>query len=466
MRMRPRKGILIITCVLTVVTILVLYKTHRAVPFMMDDLWYSTMLSDETPITSFADIVKSQVWHYNNWGGRSITHGILQLTLLLGERGADILNVAVTFLLAAVACVVAQNKKLPAFWAALALMLGLNANWKMSMFWQAGAANYLYITVFILLFAWCYLRELPDKGKLFPGARTIFPVGKAAGVGRSESVPGAGVGRRESVPGAGVGRRESVPEAEAGSGRTAPGGRAENSAGNTIAGAEHMAAPEENQSGGETFLLPKPLPGIVLWILPLSVLAGWSNENMGPAVWLLSLAVIVLTAREGRRPSLWMILGNIGCLAGSILVIVAPGNFVRSARVESNEYGFLWQCFLRGYAESGAVAVHLFPVLLVLGFMAMLCMGVLKQELGRRNALLLLCALLSWGAMVLSPHYPDRATFGTMLLLICVILSLAKKVLCVRKDLAWMLWGITAFIWLRGMYYCGEFLAITWGWIK
>ena len=115
---------------------------------------------------------------------------------------------------------------------------------------------------------------------------------------------------------------------------------------------------------------------------------------------------------------------------------------------------------MRGYAECTAAAEYLFPTLLVLGFMALLCRGVLKQGLGRGNVLLLLCALLSWGAMVLSPHYPDRATFGTMALLLCVIVSLAKKLLDVRKDLAWMLWGMTALVWLRGMYFCGKFLAI------
>lgn len=380
---KSQKNMNYITAVIVLVSVLVVYRTHRAVPFMTDDLWYSTILSDETPITSFSDIVKSQIWHYNNWGGRSMTHGILQLTLLMGEGTADILNVVMTLLLSAMICVVARSRKLPAFWASMAMLLGLNANWKMSMFWQAGAANYLYITVFILIFVWCYLRELPESGGAAEGA---------------------------------------------------------------------VAA-------------SKRLPGITLWIVPIGILAGWSNENMGPAVWLLSLTVILLAVREKRKLPLWMILGNISCLAGSILVIAAPGNFVRSAQVESNKYGFLWRCFLRGYAESAAVTEHLFPTLLVLGFMAVLCKGVLKQELGRRNLLLLLCALLSWGAMALSPHYPDRATFGTMALLICVIVSLAKKILSARKDLAWMLWGITALIWLRGMFYCGEFLAITWGWI-
>lgn len=389
----------ITTGILILISAAVMYVTHRAVPFMMDDLWYSTMLSDETPITSFADIITSQIWHYNNWGGRSMTHGILQITLLLGEHAADILNVVMTLLLSFVICVMARNRTLPAFWAAMAMLLGLNANFKMSMFWQAGAANYLYITVFILIFAWCYLRELPESGVLVPGKRTPEPERKP--LGKDGAVPA-----------------------------------------------------------------PKHLWGITLWIIPLGILAGWSNENMGPAVWLLSLAVILLSVKEKRRLFPWMVLGNISCLAGSILVVAAPGNFVRSGQVDSNDYGFLWKCFLRGYAESAAIEVHLFPTLLVLGFMALICKGILRQPLGRRNVLLLLSALLSWGAMILSPHYPDRATFGTMALLICVIISLAKKIVSMRKDLSWMLWGITLLIWLRGMYYCGEFLGITWGWIK
>lgn len=415
MKERSCKIMWSITGVMILVSILVMYKTHRAVPFMMDDLWYSTILSDSTPITSFSDIIKSQIWHYNNWGGRSMAHGILQLTLLQGEQVADILNVVMTLLLSALICVVARNRRLPAFWASMAMMLGLNANWKESMFWQAGAANYLYITVFILAFVWCYLRELPESRGTVQGG--VSPASEG------------------SVP--------ALSEKMSVSGDCSYGGGSEDAA-----------------------VASKRLPGITLWIVPLGILAGWSNENMGPAVWLLSLAVMVLAVREKRRLSPWMILGNISCLAGSVLVIAAPGNFVRSAQVPSNEYGFLWKCFLRGYAESAAATEYLFPTLLTLGFMAVLCRGVLKQELGRRNILLLLCALLSWGAMALSPHYPDRATFGTMILLICVIVSLAERILRVRKDLAWMLWGMTALVWLRGMFYCGEFLAITWGWIR
>ena len=71
---------------------------------------------------------------------------------MAGEPAADLLNVVFMLLLAGMICLVSEHRSFPAFFAALSMMLGLNANWRMCLFWQSGAANYLYITVFILLF--------------------------------------------------------------------------------------------------------------------------------------------------------------------------------------------------------------------------------------------------------------------------------------------------------------------------
>ncbi len=389
MKHKNKKNIILCTaaCILTLISICVIYAVHKEIPFMMDDIWYSTKLSSEEPIKNFADIVESQIWHYFNWGGRSMTHALLQLTLLSGETAADILNVAVTLLLCFVICLNAGIKSgggMPGIFAALSMLLGLNANWKMSMFWQAGAANYLYITVFIMLYLYCYLRELDDADCLVS---------------------------------------------------------------------------EKGQPANKLF-------GITLWIIPLGILAGWSNENMGAAVWIVSLLVIIIKLREHSGISAWMILGNISCLFGSIMVIIAPGNFVRSAQIEENQYGLLWRCFLRGYAESTAMCDYLFPTVLLLVFVMIIAGPVLGLPIGRRNLLLAAAAILSWGAMVLSPHYPDRATFGTMVLLICVIISLMVKIIKSRSDLSVPIFIVNVLIWLRGMYFLGEYLAICWGWIQ
>ncbi len=393
-------------CLLLLLSGAVIYAVHREIPFMMDDLWYATRLAAEEPVENLRDIVEAQIWHYNNWGGRSMTHGLLQMILLTGERAADICNVLVTFLLAAVICLAGgclrgiQPGGAPgpmgagdcpkkewsggacALFACTAMLLGLNANWKMSMFWQAGAANYLYITVFIFLYLHCYLRELPGE------------------------------------------------------------------------------------SGGAAQGALRRLPGITVWILPLGLLAGWSNENMGPAVCLVSAAVTAWLWRKGRRPSVWMILGCLASFAGSAFVVLAPGNFVRNEQVPENQYGILWRLFLRGYYESRAALEYLFPVLLLAAAVLVIGVCVLKLPLGRRSMALLCCALLSWGAMILSPHYPDRATFGTMALLVCVILDMGRRSLRERRDLALPFGGTVLLIWLRGMYFLGEYLAIAWGWIR
>ncbi len=371
----------IVIATLLLVTAGVVYITHRAIPFMMDDLWYLTKLSTDTPITNLSDIIESQVWHYHQWGGRSMTHGLLQVVLLMGETAADILNVLVMFALGFIICKVADVKGkyalLCGVFAAISMLLGLNANWKMSMFWQSGSVNYLYSTPLILLFLHCYFRRL--QGDL--GKKTM----------------------------------------------------------------------------GNIFL------GIAMVFL--GVFVGWSNENMGPTAWILSLIVIYMVWKEEKKLPLWMIVGNIASLFGSVMCIAAPGNFVRSSQAPDSEYGLLWKLFLRGYGESKALLEFLYPTILILILMLILA-KVMGITVGRVNWLLLLGALLSWGAMVLSPHYPDRATFGTMAFIICVMISLGKKIVGARKDLWLPLMGGAAFVWLAGMYRLGEFMAITWGWIR
>lgn len=355
-----------------VVTSLVMFYVHRKIPFMMDDMWYSTNLATGEPLQGFGDIVESQVWHFNNWGGRTITHAMLQMILMGGELFADILNVVATLVLAYMICVIAEARSLWAILGAMTMMLAWNANWLMSMFWEAGAANYLYITSFILLFLWCYLRD--DTGKR--------------------------------------------------------------------------------------------LYGITCWIIPLGMVAGWSNENMGPMAWVLSLIVIIEHTVKKVKVRLWMILGNISCLLGSVLVVAAPGNFVRSEQVESLNYGVLWQFFLRCYAESNALLTWLFPTVLITVVLIFISVKFMQIEIGRKNYLLLLGAVMSWGAMVLSPHYPDRATFGTMILLICVAISLLQKMYQKSKDMSTYIMIFIGIMWIRGMFFLGEYVAVLWGWIK
>lgn len=364
--------------VLFVVGLVCMWQTQREVPVMMDDEWYSTILSAQTPLRSLKDIADAQVWHYNNWGGRTVAHTIAQLILLyLSPAVADVLNVAVTVLLAWMICAIAGEKRLPYVTLMTGFLHGLNADWKLSMYWQTGACNYLYTTIIILGFLWMYLRIL---------------------------------------------ERESEKE--------------------------HL--------------------WMVIPAAVLGLLCGWTNENMGPAVWMLTVIVMLWMKRENRKIRPWMVIGSLFCLIGSALMILAPGNAVRSAQVASNKYGTLWQIFLRMYSVCKGAWDFLFPVILLTAAVVAVNVVILGNRLRKREVILLIGAVLSWGAMVLSPHYPDRASFGTMCLLLCVVASQAASILRTKntKACAIALSVIGVFIWLRGMYFLGEFIAICWGWIR
>ncbi|MBP1585624.1 MAG: hypothetical protein ILP17_08035 [Lachnospiraceae bacterium] len=423
--MKNRSGtITCISLVLLAVTAVIVFAVNRSIPFMMDDLWYSTHLYSEEPIRSFSDIIDAQIWHWNNWGGRSITHSLLQMILICGEDFADILNTVFVFILSLTISLTAGSvtgriRNLPlCVLAGCGLMTGLNANWKLSMFWESGAANYLYITVFILLFIFCYLREIPSA---FCSPHTDSSSSDGSTVNRSADA--------SSSDGSAVNRSADA-----------------SSAGSSVA-----ASPAKN------------LPGITIWMAPLAIIAGWSNENMGPVCFIVSVITMLAVRKAGRKISLWMPEGSLLSLAGSVMCIAAPGNFVRNATIP--ERGTLWKLFLRCYSEM--TAVFRFQIITVLTLVSILVISTFfcGIKLTAREKILLLCALLSWGAMFLSPHYPDRATFGTMCLMIVVIISRSVFVIRQKREalIPLSLWMLI--IWGAGMYDLTEFLAMSAGWI-
>lgn len=314
------------------------FAAQRKVPFMMDDEWYGTNLVTGEPLAGLGDVLESQTWHFMNWGGRCVTHGLLQLTLMSGEVWADLLNLTMTILLTFMISLIVRKRGLLNFLQIHAMIYALSANLKMSMLWQAGVVNYVYSSVWILLFMLPFLQSLRE------------PEGKA-------------------------------------------------------------------------------LPGAVIWILPLGLMAGWSNENMGPVCFLLAAGTVIYRKKiEKRTAAGWMISGMAGALAGSILVIAAPGNFVRSAALKEQTL------YDRFYSMLTAGADFLLPSVLSAVTLLLIKVVCLKLKADKVQWALAIMSILSYGAMVLSPHYPDRSTFGTMVLCIALSVSVLDDILEAGKG--------------------------------
>lgn len=333
---------------------------HYKIPFMMDDMWYSTNLATDKPLQNFGDIIESQVWHFLHWGGRNITHGILQLTLMAGDTIANIINVIMTLLLGWLICVLAGQKNPLWILLSLSAMIACNPNIRMSMFWQAGCANYVYSTAWILFFLWVYLRE----------------------TGENEA---------------------------------------------------------------------RKLPLAVVWMIPLGIITGWSNENMGPASFCIAVAVMIyLWKFRKRKLSAWMFTGAISSLIGCGFVILAPGNFARSSALP--DVGIIQTLYERLVNMLRAGGDFLFPSAILLALVLVFYVGILKEKLKPFQWFLLAHAILSYGAMILSPHYPDRATFGTMCVCITLTISMLGQVLAHKKEYNRYLIAMTACFFLYAVW--------------
>ena len=322
-------------------TVVLCYFYHNDIRFMMDDLWYSTNLKTGEPLSSIKDVFEGQLWHYRNWGGRSVTHTLLQFILMGGETFADILNVFTQLLLALISTLFISKKsdKLFSFAFVLVAMLAFNPNITDSMFWQSGAVNYLYSTCWILVYMFIFLRELnPDS---------------------------------------------------------------------------------------------KPLWGITFWSIPLAVFTGWSNENMGPAAFCLGLMVIFILLKEKRKPKGWMIVATMAAFLGSALCILAPGNFVRS---EFSEGGSLTDTLINRFTQMFTAGLSFLAPSFLLLLLLLIIVKVLNIKPQSKEIILLITAVLAYGAMALSPHFPDRATFGIMLINIILSAEQISKIKNIYPD--------------------------------
>ncbi|MBR1711183.1 MAG: hypothetical protein IJ719_20535, partial [Clostridia bacterium] len=143
-------------------------------PLMQDDYDYSFSWATGQPLRSIGDVFASQMVHYRLWGGRSVTHSIVQLFLLAGKPVFNVFN-ALAFLLLLIEIVTLSGKSPENFkWDIPVAMFFLFC---LSYFgwvflWLDGACNYLWGSLLALLplFIW---KKREQDGSLSKGTAII-----------------------------------------------------------------------------------------------------------------------------------------------------------------------------------------------------------------------------------------------------------------------------------------------------
>lgn len=199
--------------------------------------------------------------------------------------------------------------------------------------------------------------------------------------------------------------------------------------------------------------------GITFWIIPLGLFAGWSNENIGPTISLCVLGIILFLRYKKKAPPLWTYLGNIFCAIGSVLLIVSPGNKIRSEIAYADvQYGIVIKVLLRFYHIAVAIFEYLFPALLLLFFVLSIYLFVLKMRVTITDVVFLSMIMLSIGIMILSPHYPDRAVFGTLVFIIITILHLLGLIISKYQSYYLPYIWIALILWIGMIFILIEYI--------
>lgn len=169
---------------------------HFCYPFPGDDYVYSFIweghaigvpLSEEAVrIQSFSDIFRSLGTHYMTWSGRLVAHFFLMFFLWIGKFWFNFINAGMVMLLCFCIQWIAYEGRITFEISAKKLALTFFCIWSFTfnfsgvMLWMAGSCNYLWTSVFLLLFLIPYVRHYFTQGTVSYG-KWMMPA--MAGVG-------------------------------------------------------------------------------------------------------------------------------------------------------------------------------------------------------------------------------------------------------------------------------------------
>lgn len=299
-------------------------------PILADDYSYSLAL-DKTKIDSFMDIFNYQVWHYFNWGGRTIAHTIAQIFLLSPKMIFNVMNSLIyTVLIYLIYLHVKGNKEdKPLYLLLIHLALWfLLPVFGQTCIWLVGSCNYLWTTVLILWFLWIYRKNC---------------------------------------------KKNSVVK----------------------------------------------LIGIFL----LGILAGWTNENTSAGL-IVILICYMLTNKfiNKEKISKLQIVGIIGALIGFGIMILAPGNFVRTEEFQDNSF-ILVKIIKRAISMTVTAGDYLLPIVILL-IVAISIEIYNNRKMKKDIYIFIIGGIATIYSMVLSPTFPERSWTGVIvfLLIACLIL--------------------------------------------
>lgn len=189
------------------------------------------------------------------------------------------------------------------------------------------------------------------------------------------------------------------------------------------------------------------------------IIAGWTNENMGVALIFYIIVSIGLFRYEKINIPKWVYAGLIGAIIGCIIMLIAPGNYIRLEAIKEiwaeenisryDAFQALLKSLWRYFRRYMLPLLGIYAVLLFLHYKY--AKDLEKKNLVIRGSLLFISSsIVATLAMLASPSFPERALFGiiTFFLIACGIIysNISWNNVYLKRI------GIILFIFIAGLY--------------
>lgn len=164
------------------------------------------------------------------------------------------------------------------------------------------------------------------------------------------------------------------------------------------------------------------------------VIAGWTNENTSAGLIMLLLALLAFEYFNKEKIYRWKLSGLAGVVLGFLIMVLAPGNFIRKNTFFVDERSLIVKVIERGLHASVKGINIMLPLIALLIILISLYLYN-KKKINNLVYVYLVGSFFAIYTMVLSPTFPDRSWIGPIVFMILAINVLLGELKISDKSL-------------------------------
>lgn len=157
----------------------------------------------------------------------------------------------------------------------------------------------------------------------------------------------------------------------------------------------------------------------IIMLFILGIFAGWTNENTSFGLIVILSSILIRKKVKHKKIKRWQISGLIGNVIGFLILILAPGNYVRKSYFQ-DESSIIIRLIKRFMICTTGMYTYCFILLSIIVILGSIYIYNHKK-INNYVYIFLLGSILSCYPMLLSPEFPERSWFGIIVFLIVAI---------------------------------------------